>query len=107
MASEREHKKDITDLEDGTLMLWPRPGALDVKGHVVKVQTMNVNSGPFVYLGCMAGFSTRLRPLGATFCETIAVSAWHLDVRREEVDRTRATPSVEALNLRALWALQS
>ncbi|EER13556.1 hypothetical protein Pmar_PMAR017824 [Perkinsus marinus ATCC 50983] len=32
---------------------------------------------------------------GVTSCETIAVSPCHLEVRREEVDRTRATPAVE------------
>ncbi|EER00195.1 hypothetical protein Pmar_PMAR017053 [Perkinsus marinus ATCC 50983] len=95
VASGRGHKKDVTDLEDGTLVVWRRPGALDVEGHVVKVQTVDVNSGPYVYLGRMAGFSTRLRPLGSISGKTIAVSPCHLEPRREEVDRTRATPSVE------------
>ncbi|EER05435.1 hypothetical protein Pmar_PMAR024898 [Perkinsus marinus ATCC 50983] len=95
VASGRGPTKNITDLEGGTLVIWRRPGALDVVNHVVKVQTVNVNSGPFVYLGRMAGFSIRLRPLGVTSCETIAVSPCHLEVRREEVDRTRATPAVE------------
>ncbi|KAF4725046.1 hypothetical protein FOZ62_012262, partial [Perkinsus olseni] len=96
MASGRGNKRDITDVDDGALVVWRRPEAMDVEGHVVKLQGVDVSKGPYVYLGRMAGFSTHLQPLGAPPSRTVAVSPCHLEVRREAVDRTRPTPAVEA-----------
>ncbi|EER03549.1 gag/pol/env polyprotein, putative [Perkinsus marinus ATCC 50983] len=52
-------------VKDGELVVWRRPGARPIEGHVVLVSGVNVEQGPYAYLGNMVGFSTRLRPLGA------------------------------------------
>ncbi|KAF4657361.1 hypothetical protein FOL46_007452, partial [Perkinsus olseni] len=82
-------------VKDGDLVVWRRPGARPVEGHVVIVQGVNVDGGPFQYLGSMAGFSVRLRPLGSPEDKTASVSACHLEPRDAVVDRNRPTLATE------------
>ncbi|KAF4699610.1 hypothetical protein FOZ62_009831, partial [Perkinsus olseni] len=82
-------------VKDGDLVVWRRPGARPVEGHVVIVQGVNVDEGPFQYLGSMAGFSVRLRPLGSPEDKTASVSACHLEPRDAVVDRNRPTLATE------------
>ncbi|KAF4673324.1 hypothetical protein FOZ60_001629 [Perkinsus olseni] len=65
-------------VKDGDLVVWRRPGARPVEGHVVIVQ--GVDEGPFQYLGSMAG--------------SLSVCA-HLDHRKTKRPRNRPTLATE------------
>ncbi|EER08085.1 hypothetical protein Pmar_PMAR014849, partial [Perkinsus marinus ATCC 50983] len=84
-------------LKDGELVVWRRPGARPIEGHVVLVSGVNVEQGPYAYLGNMVGFFTRLRPLGAPEDRSVAVSANHLEARSVIVDRARPQLALEAV----------
>ncbi|KAF4652770.1 hypothetical protein FOL47_010859, partial [Perkinsus chesapeaki] len=83
-----------TPVKDGDLVVWRRPDCRPIEGAVVVLTSVQVDQGPFYYLASLAGYSFRLRPLGAREDQTVAVSACHLEERHALVDWER--PTVEA-----------
>ncbi|KAF4685309.1 hypothetical protein FOZ60_006667 [Perkinsus olseni] len=82
-------------LKDGELVVWRRPECRPVEGTVRLVSDVNVEDGPFCYLGSLAGFITRLHPLGSPPDHSVSVSACHLEARHAFVDRDRPALAVE------------
>ncbi|KAF4724414.1 hypothetical protein FOZ63_025760, partial [Perkinsus olseni] len=82
-------------LKDGELVVWRRPESRPVEGTVRLVSGVNVEDGPFCYLGSLAGFITRLHPLGSPPDHSVSVSACHLEARHAFVDRDRPALAVE------------
>ncbi|KAF4733997.1 hypothetical protein FOZ62_007489, partial [Perkinsus olseni] len=82
-------------LKDGELVVWRRPECRPVEGTVRLVSGVNVEDGPFCYLGSLAGFITRLHLLGSPPDHSVSVSACHLEARHAFVDRDRPALAVE------------
>ncbi|KAF4662486.1 Sodb2p [Perkinsus chesapeaki] len=80
---------------DGELVVWRRPGAQPIEGHIRLVSGVNVADGPFTYLGKLTGHTTRMVPLGAGEEFSISVSPAHLEPRAEAVDWNRPAVATE------------
>ncbi|KAF4735590.1 hypothetical protein FOZ62_027797 [Perkinsus olseni] len=64
---------------------------------------VNTAEGPFIYLGSLAGFTTRMVPLGAREDFTISVSPAHLEPRGQAVDWSRPAVATEVIIARSAF----